>query len=128
MSESILDFEIDQKVEKFAEAINDTIIKNYPHIELTITGDSAENTDHTLRAQRIYLKTDHGVVIVMPDFNNRSAAACVVNVRLWRWMSMEGFDDEAIDREGKLLSNPLPHTDSNVEILSYYLSHKNSGS
>lgn len=123
MSESILDFELDQKVEKFVDAIQRDILKNFPDASVQMTGDTVSNSTETLHCQRVYLKTQHGVVVVMPNFVDRCAAASIINLRLWRWMILEGFDDNAIDKEGKLLSKPINHTESAVEIMSYYLTH-----
>ena len=124
MSDSILDFELDQKVEKFADAIHEDIRENFPDIPVLITGDTARNSDETLHCQRIYLKTDYGVVVIMPNFKDRCAAASIINLRLWRWMTLEGFDDEAIDREGRLLSKPVNYSQNMVEVMSYYLTHE----
>jgi hypothetical protein len=121
---SILDFELDQKVEKYADAIREWILKEFPDVEVTMTADTASNTEGDLHTQRVYLKTDFGVVIVMPNFAERCAAACTINLGLWHGMILEGFDDDTIDKEGKLLSKPLNHSEHSVELLGYYLTHK----
>ena len=124
MSDSILDLEVDQKVEQFAEGIREWIISRFPDREITMRADRADSEDGERHAQRVYIKTDFGVVIVMPDFNHRSAAACTVNIGMVKGMAMEGFTDEQIDNEGRIYSTPVKFTESSIEVLGYYLTHK----
>lgn len=124
MEEAISDFEIDQKVEKYAEGIMEMIREHAPEMEIRSSADSITSDDGSLRAQRVYIKTDFGVVVVLPDFINRSASACTINIGMVKGMSMEGFTDEQIDQEGRIFSKPVPFTKSGIEVLSYYLTHK----
>jgi hypothetical protein len=119
-----LDHETDQMVEKFANEICEWITERFPGKDIGTSDDLVNNADETLHCRRIYIKTDLGCVIILPDFNKKSAAGIVVNLGLARAMSLEGFSDEYIDEHGKILSDPIPYKPSSVDVLGYYLSHK----
>lgn len=128
MEEPIADFEISQKVEDFAESIMAKIRELSPDLEIRSTADTAVSNTGEASALRVYIKTDFGVVIVTPDFANRSSAAFAINLGLVRCMSMEGFTDEQIDKESKIYSDMVKFTSTGTEIMAYYLSHKISSS
>jgi hypothetical protein len=119
-----LDHDTDEKVEKFADEICKWIRERFPNKNIGTSDDFVNNTDNTLHSRRIYIKTDLGCVIILPDFIKKSAAGIVVNLGLARAMSLEGFSDEYIDEHGRILSDPIPYKQSSVDVLGYYLSHK----
>lgn len=119
-----LDPDADSAVEKYANDICDWVSKNYPDKKIETHDDLVNNTAETKHSRRIYVKTDLGCVIILPNFVKASAAAVVVNLGLARAMSMEGFTEEYIDEHGKILSDPIPYKKSNVEKLGYYLTHR----
>jgi len=122
---SSLDVETDTAVEKFANEICESILAEFPEARIE-TPDELINDpeDETRHARRIYVKTNLGCAVICPAFKKSQAIAIVLNLGLARAMSLEGFTDEYIDAHGKIFSDPLIHTPTNVEILSYYLTHR----
>ena len=48
----------------------------------------------------------------------------MINLGEMRRMQMEGFEEEFIEKEGKIYGKLLPFTESNAEVFAYYLTHK----
>lgn len=91
---------------------------------LDIDYDLCINTEQTFAANSATICSDIGIVMVFPDFKHKSAQACVLNVGLMNAMEKEGYEEEYIRREGKIYSKLLQKNENNVEMFSYYLTHK----
>lgn len=113
-----------EQVKKFAHGICNWIYERFPDYGIELAEDIAFNSDHTQSAMEMSISTDLGVVIVLPDFKNMSAAAVVLNLGIVQAMMKEGFEIDYIEKNGDIYSNPIAFTDSTVEVLGYYLTHR----
>lgn len=119
--------EIDEQVNKFTKEICEWIYDRFPDKPIEVDEELITNASGTQKARRMSLRTDLGLVIIMPNFaekKNPTASAMVINLGIARAMHLEGFDAEFIEREGRIYSNPIPYKPSTVEVLGYYLTHK----
>lgn len=91
---------------------------------LEIEYDLCINTEQTFAANSATICSDIGIVMVFPDFRQKSAQACILNVGLMNAMVKEGYDDEHIKKEGKVYGKLLQKNEDNVEMFSYFLTHK----
>lgn len=111
-------------VEQYAEAIIHAI-KDYQYdFDYDLDYAEAYNETNTEEARSALITTSIGVVIVIPDFKKKSAKACVMNLGEMRRMQLEGFDEEFIEREGKIYGELIPFSEASAEVLAYYLTHK----
>lgn len=92
--------------------------------ELDVDYDLLANSSETLWASSATIVSEIGVVVVFPDFKQKSAKATVLNVGLVNAMQMEGFEEDYINKEGQVYGKLLDKNRENVEMLSYYLTHK----
>lgn len=92
--------------------------------ELDVNYDLLANSSETLWASSATIVSEFGVAVVFPDFKHKTAKATVLNVGLVNAMQMEGFDEEYINKEGQVYGNLLDKNRENVEMFSYYLTHK----
>ena len=111
-------------VEKYAETIISAIKEYKFDFDYDLDYAEAYNEDHTVEARSALITTMIGVVVVIPDFKKNSAKACVLNLGEMHRMKLEGFDEDFIEREGKIYGDLLSFTATNAEVLAYYLTHK----
>lgn len=111
-------------VEQYAETIINAIKEYRFDFEYDLDYAEAYNDSNTEQARSALITTAIGVVIVVPDFKKKAAKACVLNLGEMHRMKLEGFDEEFIEREGKIYGDLLSFTESNAEVLAYYLTHK----
>jgi len=95
-----------EKVTKAVETYVETIvryIKEYSYTtEVDVDYAEAFNEDNTQESRSAIVTTKLGAVVVMPNFKKKFACATVVNLGTIRQMEMEGFDEEFIEKEGKI--------------------------
>lgn len=114
-----------QSVEQYTEAILKAVNGYSPDTESDVEMTDAFNTAETEKAGTTMITTKFGVVVVFPNFtNNKKAHACVLKIGTIRGMEAEGFDNEFIEAEGPIYGALLPHSESSVDVLAYYLTHK----
>jgi hypothetical protein len=117
-----------EKVTKAVETYVETIvryIKEYSYTtEVDVDYAEAFNEDNTQESRSAIVTTKLGAVVVMPNFKKKFACATVVNLGTIRQMEMEGFDEEFIEKEGKIYGEILPFSETNAEVFAYYLTHK----
>lgn len=111
-------------VEQYAETIINAIKEYRYDFEYDLDYAEAFNDTNTEQARSALITTAIGVVVVVPDFKKKGAKACVLNLGEMHRMTLEGFDEEFIEREGKIYGDLLSYTESNAEVLAYYLTHK----
>lgn len=122
--DSEFDESTDAEVQDFAHSICEWIYERFPDSPIDLEEDFALNDTETMHSRRMSVSTNFGAVMILPDFRKQSAAAVVINLGMIRGMQKEGFDDKFIEENGQIYSDPIPFTDSSVEILGYYLTHK----
>jgi hypothetical protein len=120
---------------KFDE-VTDTAVKTYVELiiaaaknykfEIEIDVDYNEATDRAGKkaANSANIVSELGVVIVLPDFKKKSARATTYNIGLSRAMLSEGYEEEYIDKEGKVFGALMPISQSNADIFGFFLTHK----
>ena len=117
-----------EKVTKAVEVYTETIVNSIKEqsFETEVDIDYAEafNETNTEESRSAIVTTMLGAVVVLPDFKKKSACATVINLGEMRRMQMEGFEEEFIEKEGKIYGKLLPFTESNAEVFAYYLTHK----
>lgn len=111
-------------VEQYAEAIVSAIKEQKYDFDYDLDYAEAYNESNTEEARSALITTAIGVVVVIPDFKKKGARACVLKLGEMRRLELEGFDEEFIEREGKIYGDLLPFSSSNAEVLAYYLTHK----
>lgn len=111
-------------VESYAETIINAIKEQQFECDYDLDYAEAFNDTNTEEARSALITTSIGVVIVVPDFKKKTAQACTLNLGEMRRMQLEGFDEQFIEREGKIYGQLLPFTVTNAEVLAYYLTHK----
>lgn len=99
-------------------------VKTFRH-DMSVDVDivPCESTDKE-EANSIMITTPIGVVIVMPNFAKKEAFACIFNLGELSRLQKEGFDDEFIEKEGRIYGDMLPMSKKNAEKFAYYLTHK----
>lgn len=95
-----------------------------PSVRIDVNLDLCLNSSEQYASNQAAIISDLGVVAVFPDFVNRTASACIVNRGVIHNMKSEGFDDDFIQDNGKIYSNPIPFTQQSIDMLGYYLTHK----
>ena len=118
----------DEKTDTAVKTYVELIIaaaKNYK-FEIDIDVDYTEAVDKAGKkaANSANIVSELGVVIVFPDFKKKTATAAPYNVGLARAMEMEGYTEEYIESEGRVFGALLPITQTNAEVLAYFLTHK----
>jgi hypothetical protein len=93
-------------------------------VEVEVEYIEAVSADNKLSANSAYITTDLGVVVVFPNFKRKNAMAAILNAGLVRCMEREGYDDDYIEKNGKIYSKLLPCNKENVNMFGYYLTHK----
>ena len=117
----------DNAVVKYAEAIRDWIYESdgLKIGTVSLLEDFVANSDRSLLARQYTVRADMGAVVVLPNFTQKApASACVLNVGLVQGMISEGYSLKYIQENGKIYGNLMPHTEKNVELFGYYLTHK----
>jgi hypothetical protein len=89
-------------------------------VDLVLCLDSKEE----YASNQASIVSNLGIVVVFPDFTNKTAKACIVNKGMINNMKSEGFDEEFIQNNGKIYSNLFDFTKDNIHTLGYYLTHK----
>ena len=122
----------DAKLDKVA----DTAVKTYTELivaaaknykfEIDIDVDFTEAIDTTGKraASSATIISELGVVIVFPNFKNKSAEATTYNIGLSRAMLSEGYEEEYIEKEGKVFGALMSASQSNADIFGFFLTHK----
>lgn len=119
-----LDKVVDTAVKTYTELIV-AAAKNYKfEIDIDVDFTEAIHTSGKKAASSATIVSELGVVIVFPNFKNKSAEATTYNVGLSQAMLSEGYEEEYIEKEGKVFGSLLPATQSSADILGYFLTHK----
>lgn len=123
MSQSYLPLNenVDAAVRGFVAAIVANIEARDPDIEVDVEFDDANSVNDQERAAICNINTQHGIVIVFPDFIAQTAKASILNRGLVQGMQLEGFDDAEIDGT-KTLSKLIDNTEENATLLGAFLS------
>lgn len=119
-----LNKKVDQAVQKYMESIVSAVKEESFDMDIDVDEEEALNENRTESARSFLITTKIGSVIIIPDFNNYAAMACILNVGMINYLQAEGFDENFIETEGRIYGDPKPHTDNNVNAFAYYLTHK----
>lgn len=114
----------DRAVKEYTELIIDAA-KSY-RFDIDIDAEFTEITDKAGKnyASSATIISEIGVVVIFPDFKKKAASAATYNVGLARAMEMEGYTEDHIESEGRVFGTLLPVTQTNAEVLAYFLTHK----
>lgn len=122
------DPELDERTNTAVKEYTELIVasaKNYKYeIDIDVDFSDAYNLAGTKTASSATIVSELGVVIVFPDFKKKSAKATTYNVGLSRAMLNEGYDEEHIEKEGKVFGALMPASQDNADIFGYFLTHK----
>lgn len=119
-----INVKVDEAVKKYAEDIMENAKKMVPTINIECDYLEAQNTEMSEQANSAMITSELGIVIVFPDFNKKTASACILNLGELHRMQSEGFDEEFIETEGKIYGKSKAYNKNNVNTFAYYLSHK----
>ena len=111
-------------VESYVNDIIEEIKQQSFEMEVDLDFAEATSTDNTQSAKSALITTPIGAVVVIPDFAKNKAQACILRLGEIKCMEAEGFDEEFIEKNGKIYSKPLVKNKKNVHTLAYYLTHK----
>ena len=118
----------DEKTDTAVKTYVELIIaaaKNYKfEIDIDVNYTEAVDTTGKKAANSASIVSELGVVIVFPDFKKKTAWAATYKVGLARSMLSEGYEEDYIEREGKVYSSLLPISQSNADAFGYFLTHK----
>jgi hypothetical protein len=92
--------------------------------EIDVDFNPCQSADGKHNVSQATITSEIGVVVVFPNFFKKNATACIVNLGLINAMQMEGFDEEYIEKDGKIYGTLIPQTANSVEIFAHYLTHK----
>jgi len=100
-------------------------IKEYDaDADIDINFYEAADKTQTESAHEAIITTSIGMVIVFPDFRNKSAQASIVNVGELKRLVAEGFDEDFIENKGMVYQSLLEYKEKHVKMFAYYLTHK----
>lgn len=119
-----VDVKTDQAVKKYTDKIVGFIKHSKFAGRVKVEYNEAHSTDETLRASLGVITTEHGVVNVFPNFNEKAAYACIVNLGLMQAMKKEGFEEGFILNEGKIYGTLTKYSKESVEQFGTYLTQK----
>jgi hypothetical protein len=115
---------ISKVVKSYANDIVNNVKQSNSNISIELDYSVLTNTAQTESAQTAIIVTDLGIVVVRPDFKKKSAQATIFKVGEAERLKKEGFEQEWIERHGRIYGALMPYNEDNVIVLSYYLSHK----
>ena len=119
-----LDEKTDMAVMEMVSAIVRKVNSLNPSIEVDVDHGTCLNSTEEYSSSQASISSKFGIIVILPNFRNKTAYGCVLNKGIIHNMQSEGFDDEFIQSEGKIYSDPIVFNDSNVHLLGYYLTHK----
>lgn len=111
-------------VESYVNEIIEEIKQQSFETEIDLDFVEATNVDNTQSAKSALITTPIGAVVIIPDFVKNKAQACILKLGEIKCMEAEGFDEEFIEKNGKIYGKPLIKNKKNIETLAYYLTHK----
>jgi hypothetical protein len=115
---------VSKAVKSYANDIVNNIKQSNSNISIELDFSVLTNTNQTESAETAIIVTDIGIVVVRPDFKKKSAQAAIFKVGEAERLKREGFEQEWIEKHGRVYSMLMPYNEDNVTVLSYYLSHK----
>ena len=92
--------------------------------EIDVDFNNCSSADGKYNTIQATITSEIGVIVVLPQFFKRSAVACIINLGLINALQMEGFDEEYIEKSGKIYGVLKPPTTNNIKKFAYYLTHK----
>jgi len=115
---------VDTAVKQYTKAIVNAAKEYKEDIDIDIDISEALNVDEDQSSTQALIKTELGVVIVLPDFKKMSAQATVVKLGIMKALKDEGFDEEFINTNGEIYGSLLIKSQKNAKVFGYYLTHK----
>jgi hypothetical protein len=115
---------VSKAVKSYANDIVNNIKQSNSNISIELDFSVLTNTNQTESAETAIIVTDIGIVVVRPDFKKKSAQAAIFKVGEAERLKKEGFEQEWIEKHGRVYGMLMPYNEDNVTVLSYYLSHK----
>jgi|CryBogDrversion2_4_1035264.scaffolds.fasta_scaffold79945_1 hypothetical protein len=115
---------VDTAVKQYTKAIVNAAKEYKEDIDIDIDISEALNVDEDQSSTQALIKTELGVVIVLPDFKKMSAQATVVKLGIMKALKDEGFDEEFINTNGEIYGSLLTKSQKNAKVFGYYLTHK----
>jgi hypothetical protein len=119
-----LNRKVDKAVKDYAHDIIDAVKQSKYNIEIDLEFSPAANLSETEEASSAIIASDIGIVVVFPDFKEKSARAAIFKVGEAERLEKEGFDRDFIEEHGEVYGALMPYNEDSVVTLGYYLSHK----
>lgn len=108
-------------VDAFAKKILGYCKEMDPNLRYQIVTDRRNNADATEFAQRYAIQGKYGIVVVWPNFNGPKAKACILNRGMIQAMKLEGFSNEEINKNAKIMTALKEDTDNNAQTFATFL-------